>query len=84
MNICPFRKYQHLFGIEKKGVHKYRLLGTPMVDYILTLVVSFLTTYLTKLPLVLSTIVWFIIGIILHILFNVKTNTLEWLGIKCS
>ena len=38
VNRCPFSKYKHILGIPKKGVHRYRLLGTAIIDYILTII----------------------------------------------
>ena len=84
MTLCPFSNYKYILGIPKQGVHKYRFLDTAMVDYILTILLSGLTTFLTKIPLVLTTIAWFIIGIISHILFGLETNSVKYLGIKCK
>ena len=83
MNMCPFSKYKNIFGKVGKGAHKFRFLDTPVVDYILTIIVACITTYLTNIPLVLTTIGWFILAIILHILFGVETNVVKYLGIKC-
>lgn len=84
MNICPFSKYKNILGIIEKGVHKYRFLNTAIIDYILTIITACITTYFSKIPLVLTTIMWLILGIILHILFGVQTNTLKYLGIICK
>lgn len=84
MNICPFSKYKNILGIIEKGVHKYRFLNTAIIDYILTIITACVTTYFSKIPLVLTTIMWLILGIILHILFGVQTNTLKYLGIICK
>tara|TARA_B100001248_G_C27396502_1_gene465925 strand:- start:4418 stop:4675 length:258 start_codon:yes stop_codon:yes gene_type:complete len=84
MNICPFSKYKNILGIIEKGVHKYRFLNTAIIDYILTIITACITTYFSNIPLVLTTIMWLILGIILHILFGVQTNTLKYLGIICK
>ena len=84
MNICPFSKYKNILGIIEKGVHKYRFLNTAIIDYILTIITACITTYFSKIPLVLTTIMWLVLGIILHILFGVQTNTLKYLGIICQ
>ena len=84
LNICPFNEYKNILGVATKGVHKYRFLNTAIVDYILTIGLSCFTTFLTNVPLVLTTIMWLIISIILHILFGVETNTLKYLGIVCK
>ena len=84
MNLCPLSKYKHILGIPGEGAHQYRFLDTAVVDYILTIIVSGITTYFSKIPLVLTTIVWFVVGIILHIVFGVETNTLKYLNISCN
>jgi len=84
MNICPLNKYKEIFGIVNKGIHKYRFLDTAIVDYILTLIIAGIISFFSNIPLVLSTIIWFIIGICLHILFGVETNTLKYFNILCS
>ena len=83
MNFCPFKKFKNIFGTPKKGVHQFRLLNSPIVDYILTILLSFLTTYLTHIPLTLTTILWFIVSIMAHMLFGVQTDALDYLGIGC-
>ena len=74
---CP---YKNLLGIPGKGFHAYRLLDTAMGDYIGTIVVAAIVTKYTKIPLVLSTIMLFILGIVLHILFCVSTGATRYLG----
>jgi len=84
MNICPFSKYKNFLGSPLKGIHSYRFQDVAIIDYILTIVIAFITTFFTKIPLVLATIGWFIIGIILHIMFGVETNTSKYLGMVCK
>lgn len=53
-----------LFGIPKTGIHKYRFLNdTAFLDYVITIIAACITTYITSIPLVLTTIIWFISGI---------------------
>jgi hypothetical protein len=84
MDICPFSKYKNILGIIGKGIHKYRFQNTAIMDYIFTIILAFITTYFSNIPLVLTTIMWLVLGIIFHILFGVKTNTLKYLGISCK
>ena len=84
MSVCPFSKYKDILGVIGTGVHKYRFLNTAIVDYTLTIIGACITTYFSNIPLVLTTIAWFVMGIILHILFGVETSTLTYLGIRCS
>ena len=74
-------KYKDIFGKPKQGAHQYRFLGTAGVDYIFTIIGAMIITYFSGIPLVLTTIVLFILGIVLHVLFGVPTNTTKYLGI---
>lgn len=73
--------YKYLFGIPGKGVHAYRFMDTAIVDYVGTIVLAALLTKFTQLPLVLSTILMFIIGILLHVVFCVPTGATRYLGL---
>jgi len=70
--IC---QYKYLFGVPGQGVHKYRFLGTPIVDYVGTIILAMLLTKFTKIPLVLTTIGMFVLGILLHMVFCLRTGT---------
>jgi hypothetical protein len=72
-------QYKYIFGVPGEGVHSYRFLGTPMVDYIGTIILAMITTKITKIPLVLTTIGMFILGILLHMIFCLRTGTEVWL-----
>lgn len=75
------KKYRHVLGIEKKGAHSVRFLDTALVDYILTILLSFTTTYIFNIPAVLTTIFWFSIGVVIHYIFGVQTKTLAYLNL---
>ena len=81
--MCIFSKYKNIFGEAGKGVHSYRFLNTALVDYLLTILGAILLTYLTDIPLVLTTIGLLVLGLILHYLFGVNTSSLKYLGITC-
>jgi hypothetical protein len=81
--MCIFSKYKNIFGEVGKGVHSYRFLNTALVDYSLTILGAILLTYLTDIPLVITTIGLLVLGLILHYLFGVNTNSLKYLGITC-
>uniref|UniRef100_A0A6C0CY96 Uncharacterized protein n=1 Tax=viral metagenome TaxID=1070528 RepID=A0A6C0CY96_9ZZZZ len=74
------KKYKDIIGKPYEGVHSYRFMGTAIVDYIVTIILSVIFAYVTDIPIVLSTIIVFVLGIILHILFGVPTNTTRYLG----
>lgn len=83
MTFCPFIKFNKIFGSPGKGVHSFRLLNTALVDYVLTLLGAILLTYLTNIPLVLTTIGLLLLGIILHVLFGIPTEAVKYLGLTC-
>lgn len=78
MKYSYFDKYKDILGKPNTGLHKYKLLDTAVVDYVLTIVVAIVFSYYTKVPLVLSTILWFVIGIISHMLFGVETTVVKY------
>ena len=84
MSLCIFSKFNKIFGESGKGVHRFRLFNTAVVDYILTILGAFLLTYLTHIPLVLTTIGLLVFGIILHILFGIPTDAVKYLGLTCK
>jgi hypothetical protein len=71
--------YKHALGVPGEGVHSARFLGTAVFDYIGTIILAMIVTKFTKIPLVLTTIGMFILGIILHMLFCLRTGTEIWL-----
>ena len=75
-----FCKYSNIFGVAGQGVHKYRLFDVALVDYVSTILLAMIVTKFTKIPLVISTILMFVLGIILHVLFCVNTSAVRYLG----
>ena len=82
-SLCFFKEYGNIFGERGKNVHKIRLCDVAAVDYVFAIIFAIVVCKITNTPLVLSTILAFILGIILHILFGVQTSTLSYLGINC-
>ena len=80
---CPFQQWEHIFGKPLEGVHTLRFLNTAVVDILGTFIIASLITYFTQFPLVLAIIGTFVVGIILHVLFGVPTNTTKYLGLSC-
>ncbi len=70
MSLC---KYKDILGIPGEGVHSYRLFGVAIIDVIFTIIGAFLITYFFKIKLIYTIPFLFILGIILHKLFCVKT-----------
>ena len=81
--ICPFRQFKDILGKPFEGIHSMRFLDTAIVDYTGTILLAMIGSFITKMPLVLTTIIAFVITIIIHMLFGVKTNTVEYLALLC-
>jgi len=79
MSLSPLSQFSKIFGIPGKGVHQYRILDVAAVDYFGTILGAFIISYLTNFPLVLTTIILFILGLILHMLFGVPTSAIKYL-----
>jgi uncharacterized membrane protein len=78
MGFCLFKD---IFGEPRKGIHSYRFGGVAIIDYVLTLVLAIVTSKITEIPLTITTIAWFVISIVIHILFCVDTETRRWIGV---
>lgn len=70
--------YRHIFGEERKGFHSLRLFDIAIGDVVLTLLLSLFISYVSKISFVITTIMVFIVGIVIHRIFcvNTKINTL--------
>lgn len=73
--FCPYR---HIFGEERKGFHSLRLFDIAVGDVILTLLLSLFISYVAKMSIIKTTIMVFILGIVIHRIFcvNTKINTI--------
>jgi ABC-type spermidine/putrescine transport system permease subunit I len=69
-----FCKYKNIFGEPNHGVHAYRFVGVAIVDVVMTILAAFLIAYAIKQPVWLVTTILFILGIIAHRLFCVRTT----------
>jgi len=71
MNLC---KYKNILGVPGKGVHSYRIFNIAIADVILTLIAAYIISYVFKKSIMRVSIILFILGIILHRLFCVRTT----------
>jgi len=68
-------KYKNIFGKVGKGVHSYRIFNIAIVDVILTFLLAFIIQLLLpKYNYYHILILLFILGIILHRMFCVRTT----------
>jgi len=71
MNFC---KYKNIFGKPKEVVHSYRFLNFAIVDVVMTILFAFILSYFLKYSFRYIVLFLFILGIILHRLFCVRTT----------
>ena len=78
---CPFacKKLKEFAGKAGEGIHKVRLNDAAMVDYIGTLILAIIISRIAKTPLVLTTIILFVLGELLHMICGVKTSTIKYI-----
>ena len=75
-----------MMGINKKNmddlmksIRQYKMgHNTVIFDYVSTILGAILVSKYSKIPLVITTIVLFVLGEVLHYVFNVPTNTLRY------
>ena len=68
-------KYKNILGEPGKGAHKYRIFNIAIVDVLLTIITAFIIHLFNpnfNFLIILS--ILFIIGIILHRIFCVRTT----------
>jgi hypothetical protein len=71
MDLC---KYKNILGEPNKGIHSYRLFNISIVDVLLTLLAAYLISYHFNISFIQTSIVLFLLGIIFHRLFCVRTT----------
>ena len=71
MNLC---KYKNALGIPGKGIHSFRIGGIAVADVVMTIVGAYFLSYLFQWNFTYTLIGLFILGIILHRLFCVRTT----------
>ena len=71
MNLC---KYKEALGIPGQGIHSYRLFGVAIADVIMTIIGGFLFAWLFGWNTRYTIIGLFLLGIVLHRLFCVRTT----------
>ena len=71
MDLC---KYKNILGVPGQGPHSYRIFNIAIVDVLLTLILAYILSYIFKISFVKTSITLFILGILLHRLFCVRTT----------
>ena len=71
MNLC---KYKNIFGAPNTGAHSYRFFNIAIVDVILTILAAFIISYIFNINFSYTLLSLFILGIISHHIFCVRTT----------
>ena len=71
MDLC---KYKNALGVPGKGIHSYRLFGVAIADVIMTIIGAILISFFFKTNLMYTMVCLFLLGIVLHRLFCVRTT----------
>ena len=82
--MCVFKEFSNIFGEARTGVHSFRILDTPVVDHLLTILFAIFITHFSKIPLELTIPICYILGILCHYLFGVPSNAIHYLNISCD
>lgn len=72
--MWPLCEYKNMFGKPNTGVHSYRLFGLAIVDVIMTILAGIIFAKLFKLTMWKTVAILFLLGIIFHRLFCVRTS----------
>jgi fatty acid desaturase len=67
-------KYKDIFGKPNTGAHKYRFFNIAIVDVAFTIIVAYGISWFFKFPFLITLGLLFLLGIILHRLFSVRTT----------
>ena len=75
----PLCKYKNVFGEPKKGLHSIRIFNIAVVDVALTVIAAVLLSKWLKTDVWWTLLFMFLLGIVLHRAFCVKTTVDDYL-----
>ena len=67
-------KYKNAFGPIKTGIHSYRIFDIAILDFGVTFLVAWFLAFLFKWNIWLTFIGFFLVGIVAHRMFCVRTT----------
>jgi hypothetical protein len=70
--------YKDIFGRPREGAHAYRVFDIAVVDVVATIIVAFIISRAFNLSFWKSLVTLFIVGIIAHRAFCVRTTVDKW------
>lgn len=75
IDLC---RYKDIFGRPREGAHAYRIFDIAVVDVAATVVVAFIIARIFGVAFWKSLVVLFLVGIISHRMFCVRTTVDKW------
>ena len=66
--------YKNALGIPGQGIHSYRIFNIAVMDVIMTIIGAYIFSLIFRTPFLYTSIGLFILGIVLHRLFCVRTT----------
>ena len=66
--------YSQIFGKVGEGAHSYRIANIAIVDVIMTIIVAAMIHFITGYNFIYILVILFLLGIILHRIFCVRTT----------
>lgn len=70
-NLC---KYKDIFGKPNTGIHKYRIFNIAVLDVLVVIIFSYIISWIFRFPFLYTLGFMFILGIITHRIFCVRTT----------
>jgi fatty acid desaturase len=67
-------QYKDILGKPNKGIHSYRIFNIAIFDVILTILLALFISYIFKFNFWITLLIIFLIGIIAHRIFCVRTT----------
>lgn len=67
-------RYKDALGVPREGVHSYRLFNIALADVGLLLLFAWLVKFLASTSYALAVLISFLIGVVLHRVFCVRTT----------
>jgi len=69
-----FEKYKDLFGKPNTGMRKYRIFNIALYDVVVTILIVYGITWYFDWPFLQTLAFVFVLGIIVHRIFGVRTG----------
>ena len=67
-------KYKNALGIPGQGIHSFQIGGIAVADVVMTIIGAIIISWITKFNFINTLIILFLLGIILHRAFCVRTT----------